>query len=72
MEFWGIFRGYINVSAQRSGGGSGGGLLVLLIAVGLSLLNSHVQIKKNKNKLDILAVKTKLAPTNSIALINKK
>ena len=47
-------------------------MLVLLIAVGLSLLNSHVQIKKNKNKLDILAVKTKLAPTNSIALINKK
>ena len=42
----------------------GGGLLVV---VGLGLLSSYVQRRKNKkNKLDVLTVKNKLAPRNLI------
>ena len=48
MEFWGLFREYMNVSAQRGRCGSVCRLLVLLMAVGLSLLNSHAQRNKKE------------------------
>ena len=38
----------MNVSAQRGSGGSVCRLLVLLMAVGLSLLNSHAQRNKKE------------------------
>jgi hypothetical protein len=57
------FRGYINARALKGVAGC----WLFLIVVGLSLLSSHEQRRyKNKNKLDILTVKIKLAPKNSI------
>ena len=44
----------------------------LLAAVGHSLLSTHAQRRNNKKKLDILMVKIKLAPKNSVPLISRK
>jgi hypothetical protein len=43
----------------------------LLVVVGSGLVSSHVQ-RRRKKKLDILAVKIKLAPRNSTPLISRK
>jgi hypothetical protein len=45
---------------------------LLLVVVGHSLLNSHVQRRKERKELDILIAKIKLAPRNSMPLINRK
>jgi hypothetical protein len=58
LEFWGVFRGYINVNALRS---MVGGWLVW-VAVGYSLLSSHVRRRnKEMKKLAILTLKIKLS-----------
>jgi hypothetical protein len=44
----------------------------VLVVVGHSLLNSRAQKRNNKKKLDILTVKIKLAPRNSVPLISMK
>ena len=43
-----------------------------MVVVGHSLLNSRAQKRNNKKKLDILTVKIKLAPRNSMPLISRK
>lgn len=67
MEFWGLFRGFINARLLllviREGG--------LLVVVGHGLLSSHVQ-RRNKKKLDILTVKITLAPRSLMSLISRK
>jgi hypothetical protein len=42
-----------------------------LFDVGCGLLSSHVQRTKKKKKSDILTVKIKLAPRNSMSLISR-
>ena len=43
-----------------------------MVVVGHSLTSSHEQRRNNKKKLDILLVKTKLAPRNVTPLISRK
>jgi hypothetical protein len=62
LEFWGLLRGFIN--ARVPGGGCG--------LVGCDLFSSCAKRRNNKNKLDILTLKIKLAPRNSMALIIRK
>lgn len=50
----------------------GVGCWLLLVTVGLGLLNSQVQRRSNKKKLDILTVKIKLTARNSVPLIHRK
>ena len=64
--------GYINAKALRDKEACGFLVVVwLLVVVGSGLVSSHVQ-RRRKKKLDILAVKIKLAPRNSTPLMSRK
>jgi hypothetical protein len=70
LEFWRLFRRYINARAPSVDFGS------WLDAVGCGLLSSHVQGRKmeeeEEGELDILVVKSTLTPRISMPLIRRK
>jgi len=68
LEFWWLFREYINAR----GPGEGWVVVYWLNRVGHFLLNSHEQRRNRKKKFNILMIKIKLASKSSAFLLSSK